>query len=316
MRNDDQNELATTFEQKDISIIIVSYNTSDILCDCLDSILAHIKDISYEVIVVDNASIDNSCSVMKNQYKWIKLIELQQNIGFGRANNLAFQIAKGEMLFLLNSDTKLIDNSVKILYDFLKNNQDTGVCGGLLLDSKLSPAFSYGYKLSLKRELLSFFGLERKPFPLSEEIRDVDYIQGADMMIKREVIDKTKGFDPDFFFSYEETEWSYRIWQEGYKIKFVPQARIIHLQGMSGVGKQVLNLKIKEEQWFSRFLYFKKVYNKNHSIYLYNLHLIRYFVAYIIYSILGNKNKQSYWKTKHNLICKGYQKYKKHIKCE
>lgn len=299
--------------KKDVSIIIISYNTSDILRTCLDSILTHTKDIDYEVIVVDNASTDASCMMIKKDYEWVKLVELQTNIGFGKANNLAFGIAKGKVLFLLNSDTLLVDNSVKILYDFLNSKPDIGVCGGLLLTAELLPTFSYGYKLSLQRELLSFFNLQRKSFYSVNQPKDVDYVLGADMMVKREVIDKTQGFDPDFFLYCEDTEWSYRIWQSGYKIVFVPQARIIHLEGKSGIAKRTLNPKIIEEQWYSRFLYFEKVYNKRYSFYLYVLHLVRCFIASVVFFILGNKDKQCYWKNKRKWIINSYQRFTKLI---
>ena len=107
-----------------VSIIIINYNTKLLTLDCLKSIYQHTKDIDFEVIVVDNASSDGSAEAIRESFPIVKVIEPNENLGFGRANNLGAKYAKGEYLFLLNSDTLLIENSIKKLYDFYIENEE------------------------------------------------------------------------------------------------------------------------------------------------------------------------------------------------
>lgn len=301
-----------------VSIIIVNYNTREILRNCLNSVTTYTKDLLYEVIVIDNASSDHSQEMLKQDFPEVRLIESPQNIGFGKANNLGFKIARADIFLLLNSDTLLIDNSIKILYDHLSAHQETGACGGLLLDENQNIGFSYGNKLSLKSEISSFF---INPFchqhKLSPEhlskATEVDYVLGADMMIKRKVFEKTGVFDADFFLYCEETELSYRIKKAGYKIDLIPQSRIIHLDGMSGAAQESLVPFITEERWFSRFLYFRKVYTYRHPFYLYCIHSIFCFISIIIFFLTRNKKKFMYWRNKYQIIAKAYKRYKIHI---
>ncbi len=124
----------TTSTQPQLSIIIINYNTKQLTSDCIRSIKEKTKDLRYEIIVVDNASRDGSVPFLKQRFPDLLLIESPENLGFGRANNLAADIARADTLLLLNSDTIIIDNSIKTLYDHLQTHPQTGVCGGLLLN--------------------------------------------------------------------------------------------------------------------------------------------------------------------------------------
>ena len=112
----------------DVSIIIVSYNTAELLENCINSIVEKTQNISYEVIVVDNDSCDNSISLLYEKFDWVKVIVSKKNLGFGRANNLGIEVASGRNILFLNSDTILINNAIKILSDFLDGNN----CGWCL----------------------------------------------------------------------------------------------------------------------------------------------------------------------------------------
>jgi GT2 family glycosyltransferase len=227
----------------DVSIIVVSYNTEALLKQCLESVFARTLDIEFEIIVIDNASSDGSRRMVKEVFPGVILIENQKNLGFGQANNLGFKYAKGRNVFLLNSDTILLNNAVKILSDYLDDNLQTGICGGNLFDENENPAHSFMRCLpSLFLELNSLFRNNRLfrirygknlQFNYTNNPLEVGYITGADMMLRTSILNTVGGFDPDFFMYYEETELTYRIKRLGFSIYNVPNARIIHLGGKS-----------------------------------------------------------------------------------
>lgn len=248
----------------DVSVILVNYNTIHLLVDALDSLFEKCKGVVYEVIVVDNNSSDNACEICQERYgKRVIFISLDENVGFGRANNEAIKIAKGRNVFLLNPDTIILNNAVKILSDFLDEHPDVAVCGGNLYTRELEPLHSYLMSLpSLYSEIDQLLG-ERLSFKRygnniyfnhTGNPLEVGYITGADMMIRKSVLDRVGAFDPDFFMYFEETELTFRMRKSGYKVMSVPDARIIHLEGQSS------QLKEKREKMFllSRRLYLKK----------------------------------------------------------
>ena len=128
----------------DVSIIIVNYNTLELTKNTIDSVNEKTKDLNYEIILVDNASTDGSVEFFEKEYKnKIIFIKNDENLGFGRANNRGIKIAKGKYVFLLNSDTLLINNAIKILFDFMEKNNNCGVCGGNLYTLTLQPTNSF-----------------------------------------------------------------------------------------------------------------------------------------------------------------------------
>jgi GT2 family glycosyltransferase len=141
-----------------ISIIIVSFNTKELLSQCIKSIFKHTKGINFEIIVVDNASTDGSQQLIKSDFPKVILIESEINIGFGRANNLGAKHASGDYLFFLNSDTLLIENSIKILKDFIYSESDPNlaVVGCKLLDKNKNPHISYGNFPSIYQEIFEY----------------------------------------------------------------------------------------------------------------------------------------------------------------
>lgn len=257
----------------DVSVILVNYNTIRLLLDALDSLFEKSKDIVYEVIVVDNNSSDHAREICQERYnERVIFLSLDENVGFGRANNEAIKIAKGRNVFLLNPDTILLNNAVKILSDFLDKHADVAVCGGNLYTRELEPIHSYLMELpSLYSEIDQLLG-ERLSikhhgnniyFNHTGHPCEVGYVTGADMMIRKSVLDEVGYFDPDFFMYFEETELTFRIRKKGYKVMNVPYAQIVHLEGQSN------QLKEKREKMFlrSRRLYLKKTL-KNSLLYL------------------------------------------------
>lgn len=235
----------------DITIIIVNYHSANMVIDCINSIFEKTKDVTYEIIVVDNASGDNSVEKLQETFAdRISVIASEENLGFGRANNLGNVRARGEYIFLLNPDTILVNNAIKILRDSLAENPQYGVVGGNLYMPDMTPAPSYCLRFddlasekknaswrkligSKVREKLGF----NKSLPFedafnrTEQALQVAYIFGADMMMKKALFDEVGGFDPDFFMYAEEEELTWRITQKGYQVMSIPEAKIIHLEG-------------------------------------------------------------------------------------
>lgn len=284
----------------EVSIIIVNYNTKQLTLDCLKSIYEYTANVEFEVILIDNASVDDSVEEIRNIFPFVKVIESNKNLGFGKANNLGAEHALGEMLLFLNSDTILINNSVKILYDFLIQNPDAGVCGGNLVDININPATSFSVsKPSVCSDIdYFFFNIFSKLIYKniyynysSKPMKIYGSISGADYMVRKEVFDDVGGFDKDFFMYYEETELSYRIIKKGYNIYNVPSVKIIHLEGASEVVK---------EKSLDRTLISKKIYyQKTSSLFLYYLSNFIFFLTIIqrmsIFRLIGNKKKYLYW---------------------
>jgi GT2 family glycosyltransferase len=260
--------------------------------DAIDSIVEKTEGVSYEIIVVDNNSIDGSAlELIKKFGNKIKLISNHKNIGFGRANNIAIKIAKGKYIFLLNSDTLLVNNAMKYFFDYMEKHTDNAICGGALYNLDMSQQISYGHFPSLKQVFFEEFQLSKlfvKYFNKNlsvgcvldtNNIRIVDYVSGADMFIRKSIIQSIGGFDADFFLYYEETELNYRINKLGYKSVILPDAKIIHLCGKS-FGNDVKLSKFKIQQ-NSKFLFFKKAYGIKHTKFLKVLLNFSYSIKFI-----------------------------------
>lgn len=260
-----------------VSVIIVNYNTKELTKNTIRSVINKTKGVDYEIIVADNNSQDDSVEELKNTFQnKITIIESKQNFGFGKANNLAIKQAKGKYVFLLNSDTKLINNTIKIFYDYMEQNEQVGLCCGNLYDEQDVPQESCDMHL-YRNTVLSYFlwrlfGIckhifyKKKvmDFNYSNKVKTVAWCLGADMFIRKNVLEKTGLFDENIFMYYEDMDLCFRIRKNGYLIKSLPQAKIIHFGSKSSNGIK----DIEEESmsyWYVMFKYFGK---KTYFIYL------------------------------------------------
>lgn len=287
----------------DVSIIIVNYNTFKITKECIESIFQKTKDIYFEIILVDNASIDESKSCFEKDDRIIYIYN-NENLGFGSANNKGIEIAKGRNILFLNSDTLLINNAIKILSDFLDNNRNVGGCGGNMYDKNLKPSHSFGRffpSILWEINLLSHNFLSKLLFGRNTEHNfsnynmEISHIIGADLMVKRSVIEQVGGFNPVFFMYREETELCYRICKLGYKLYSVPTAKIIHLEGQSVKNNIINKQKIKWLQT-SHNTFLEMYYSKNYIRICKLIYKITIKTRIIICHFF-KKNKLEYWKT-------------------
>lgn len=266
----------------DVSVIIVNYRTSQLVADCMKSVISNTSDISYEIIVADNDSepdlsnfllkqIQQSYPSLLNENKSlasISVLSLDGNLGFGKANNEAASTARGEYLFFLNPDTLLLDNAVATLADFLERTPVAGCCGGNLHDADGKPAFSFRRLMPgplFELNELWHHQVARIMFGSNychnhtKEPMAVGFISGADLFIRKDTFMAIGGFDTDFFMYFEETDLCRRMNKKtGLKAFNVPTANITHLEGKSlGTDWDALELKASHQE-NSRCLYYRK----------------------------------------------------------
>lgn len=231
--------------QLDVSIVIVNWNTRDILHNCLQSVYEQSHEINFDVIVVDNASKDGSAEMVKRDFPQTILIENSENRGFAAANNQAIAISTGRYVLLLNSDTIILGDAIAEAIAFADDNPQVAAVGCRVLnpDGTLQPtcfmfpsilnmflSSTYLYKLFPRSR---FFGREEMTWWDRNDTREVDVVTGCFMLVRREAIDHVGMMDEHFFMYAEETDWCYRFKQAGWKVMFTPAAEITHLGGAS-----------------------------------------------------------------------------------
>lgn len=277
----------------DVSIIIVTYNTRQMTAECIDSVCQKTFGIDYEIILVDNASSDDSKAFFEKDER-VKYIYSQENLGFGRANNLGAGVAQGKYLFLLNSDTLLENNAVKLFYDFMeKADRQIACCGCLLTDENHRRIHSFGSfhtltnaimeKCGVFEKIFRLFGLRQTPkydnpkFENSQDFFEVPFVTGAALFIRKEVSDKYGLFDPDYFMYSEDMDLQCRYSKSGFKSVIIKTPQIVHLFGKStkkgSVKKKEMNIK-------SLFLYMKKQYSSIYFIFFSILFKVFYCLSF------------------------------------
>ena len=281
----------------DISIIVVTFNTRKLLLDCLASIFKTIKEMSFEVWVVDNNSTDGTSEALREQYPEVNVIPNKENLGFAAANNQAFKQMKGRYALLLNTDTVLTNGAVKELYDFMEANPEAGMACGQLLNqdgSKQNSIASFPTLLTLScnETVLRILMPKRFPSKRREYLSplEVDSCIGACLIVRKGAMDDIGFLDERYFFFLEETDWAYRMRLGGWGIYFVPTPEIFHAQGKT-VGNSV-NSRIMFYR--SRYIFLKKWHPHSYLLF-YSVILLRLLVNTLLSFIgllftLGFKN--------------------------
>lgn len=226
-----------------LSIVVVTWNSESFIGDCLRSIDAARKGIDCEVLVVDNASTDGTREVIESQFPWVELIESQENLGFARGNNLALLRASGSYCLLLNPDTVLTSPDVlRTWVAYMDDRPDVGASGvRLVLPDGRHQVGDAGFRPSLRTAashflLLSqlFGGRIRGLFVTRPPVRDpleVDWVSGAALLVRSDVIRKVGAMDESIFLYAEDVEWGCRMRDHGVRIHYLPELEILHLQG-------------------------------------------------------------------------------------
>ena len=272
----------------DISVIVVSFNTRGLVLDCLASVFETIKDISFEVWLVDNNSTDGTVGAVRKAYPDVAIIENEENLGFAAANNRALRQMNGRYALLLNSDTVLTTGAVKELYEFMEYAVEAGMACGQLLNldgSKQNSIASFPSLLTLLANETALRILMPDRFPSKRRDYgspiEVDSGIGACLIVRKEAIDDVGFLDERYFFFFEETDWAYRMKRNRWAVYFVPFSRIYHAQGKT-VGSDV-NSRIMFYR--SRYFFFKKWHHYSYPLF-YSIVFLRLLVNAVL-SFIG-----------------------------
>lgn len=245
---------------KKLSIVILNYNTKDLLGNCLESIKQNKDEVDLEVVVSDNASSDGSVEMIRGRFPWVKLIENKENLGFAAGNNQAKDKVTGEYVLILNSDTEIKKGTLKESVKYLDNHPEVGAltCKLVLPDGRLDPDTRRSFPTPWVA-LTHFSGLDRV-FPKSsifskywygykspDEIQEVDVLQGAYLLARKKVLDEIDWFNENYFLDGEDIDLCWKIKERGYKIVYYPKVSILHVKGASK-GKVISLGRVTREE--------------------------------------------------------------------
>jgi len=282
----------------DLSIIIVSWNTRDILRECLRSVYQETREISFEVIVIDNASSDSSAGMVKEEFPQVFLIENTANKGFAAANNQGMEIAGGRYLLLLNPDTIVLDGAIQKAIYYADSHSDVAVVGCQVWENETTvqqTCFRFPSVLSLLMQKSGLcrlfprsrlFGREKMAEWGRDTEREVDVVSGMFMLVRREAIDQVGLMDEDYFVYAEETDWCWRFWKAGWRCVFTPVARIIHRDGGSKSTEKI-SIKMFVQQQKSLLIFHRKQLGRFSWITAKAIYVLTMLVRYLGFSVLS-----------------------------
>ena len=250
------------FDKTDIevSIIIINYNTFSLTCNCIQSVIEFTSGIIFEIILVDNNSSECSADLFFDKFPNIKLLKSSSNLGFSKGNNLGIAQAEGEYLLLLNSDTELTENSIKIIYDFINTNEKAAVVSPALIFLNGNYQSVCQRFPSIRYQLFELFRLHKllpkkkagkillgSFFDCQENVKS-DWVWGTCLLLKKELILKLPNnkLNDDFFMYFEDMQWCMDFKKLGYEIHYSSQTKVIHhMGGSSGKKEEFLNQNYK-----------------------------------------------------------------------
>ena len=298
----DQQAFHLAGEPIDLSVIIVSWNTRDLLAGCLRSLFATNHAGSIEVWVVDNASKDGSVDMVESCFPLVRLIANSENLGFARANNQALRRCNGRYILLLNPDTEIKPGALQTLMQFMDLNLQAGGAGPYLLNSDGSLQVSCYPLPTLFRELWRLFYLDNL-FPVGvyqmkdwddTQPRQVEVLKGACIILRRQALEQVGLFDEDYFIYTEEVDLCYRFTRARWPLYWVPRAKVVHFGGQSveQVSDEMFMLL-----YSTKIIFFRK-HHGSLAGWFYKFILFLAALIRIILSPIINLNRSSRWRTR------------------
>ncbi len=260
-------------EAPDLSVVVINLNGKALLRDCLESLRNAAPRHRLEIIVVDNGSTDGSPALVREEFPEAVLIENTQNLGFTRANNQGIECSTGRYVMLLNNDTRVLPGAFSEAIAYLDENRGAGVAGLKLLNEDGSLQLSCRRFPSFSQALFNRYSLLTRLFPNNrfsreylmtdiqhDEIHDVDWVSGACLVIRRELLDEIGPLDERFFMYSEDVDYCYRAWQAGWRVVYLPFARVYHLIGQD---TRKVKFRLTYERHRSMYMFYKKHYSRN-----------------------------------------------------
>lgn len=272
-------------EEVDLSIIIVNWNTCDLLGNCLASVYSKPCHVEFEVYVVDNASADNSVDMVTRDYPQVKLIVNNENAGYAKANNIAMELCQGHNILLLNSDTIVDPDVFNTTIELLRSRDDIGSLGCCLIGLDGSIQESWKHKIPGGPTI----GISEEPD--ANGLVKCGYVWGAYHLVKREVIDQVGMLDKGFFMFYEDVDWCWRMYKAGWYTVYDPNHSIIHIYRASCNRtvsyKQQVYMLVSQRRLFEKHLSrFKSWYWRMERLFHFGL---RFICLYIVCRVSPSK---------------------------
>jgi len=271
-------QTACAKEPVDLSIIIVNWNTRDLLAQCLQSVYETVQGLECEIFVVDNASSDGSAAMVRERFPCVRLVENWENVGFARANNQAIRESTGRYVVLLNPDTVVKPGALEALVPFMDTHPQAGAGGARLLNPDGTLQTSCYPAPTLSREFWRLFHLDAYWLYAHYDMaswgldrpREVDVLQGACLILRREALDQVGLLDEDYFIYTEEVDLCQRLRHQGWKAYWLPQAAVVHYGGQS---TQQVAAQMFLSLYQTKLLYFRKNHGRR-AAQLYKLILL------------------------------------------
>ena len=231
-----------------LSVIIVNYNTEDLLKRCLQSIATQ-TDADFEVIVVDNDSADNSVAIVKDTFPWVKLIANRENKGFAKANNQALKLCRAKYIYFLNPDTEVKKGALREMLAYMEAHKRVGLAGTRIEnpDGSLQPSFDRRYP-----------GGRHAEYILKGLKGDIAWVLGASIIARQDILNDLNGFDENFFLYGEEQDLCLRIRQAGWEIGYIEKALIVHWGAQS--ERSTPPVEIWQKKFNSEIIFYRKHY--------------------------------------------------------
>lgn len=293
----------------DVSVIIVNWNTKQMLLDCIESLIKETHKYTMEIIVVDNASADGSPDAVRKHYPEIKLIVNKANLGFSKANNIGIKAATGRYVCLCNSDIIALDGVIDKMIDYMTSHPEIGALGPKVLDENYVLTLNCREIPTLRNSVCDFWFLKSlfkgidafrgrtQDNTTYDYTHNVGILSGCFMVVKGKALKEVGGLDERFFIYGEDTDWSKRFWQKGWKVVYYSDAQVIHIGGASSDAAPLRfileNEKADLQYWQKHHnLFVQLIYLFLKTTYRLNLGIIWTFIS------LLKKSNKNYSKAK------------------
>jgi GT2 family glycosyltransferase len=272
----------------DLTIIIVNWNTRQMLADCLQAVDTTLNNLAYEIIVVDNGSTDGSQAMLGQQFPHVHLVQNYENVGFAKANNQGLTLSRGRYALLLNSDAFVAAGAIQTLVRLADTEARAGILGAQLLNPDGSFQASHTPFPDFWQEFLILSGIGRLLFgswypsrgPEEEKgPQMIDYVEGACLLVRREAFEEVGGLDEEYFMYAEEVDWCYTMRENGWQVWYHPDAKVIHIGGGSSQNRRPQR---ESDLYRSRVRLFRK-YHGNRATLLLKLQIYAFTVIKMVY---------------------------------
>ena len=291
---------------KHLSVNIVNFNNTEFISNCINSVYSNTSNINFSILIIDNASTDKSIEITRKEFPLVNIIRNSSNLGFAGAHNIGFKKNDCKYVLILNPDTLFVDNSIKIMSDFLDQNPEVGIVGPLIFNPDKTSQYTgitYPSNLNLFLETLfldrlfpnnAIFGKHKGTFEPYMTTKSVDYLQGSCLMIRKKVIEEIGLFDDSFFMYFEETDFCYRAKKIGWKIVRLGGTSLIHFGGgETGYYDEFRIIQFTK----SLILFYKKYYSSKDILMLkfilFLRNCIRLTLWFAVRITLRNKKEES-----------------------